>query len=156
VAGPTGTPGATPTTASASIGVTGGTVGVGGAQVTIPAGALGTKQTITVSPGTVATVPPNFTLAGPPIEFRPDGLQFAQPVTITLPLQSPRPKGPLAVLVVSANGQEQVIRVQTVANGFVTVQTTHFSTYAAVVPTVSGSSTPGVWDSTDWDNGTWQ
>lgn len=75
------------------IGISGGIVEISdasspiyGASVLIPPGALSSEEPITIveelSP---APLPTNLTLAGPVVQFGPEGLTFSQPVTISVP-----------------------------------------------------------------------
>src|SRR3954470_530353 len=74
-------------TMSQPVGSEGGTVTLSdGAKLVIPAGALGTMKTITVSTST--TVPAGYTGYSPVYEFGPAGLHFDMPVAVTLPFQA--------------------------------------------------------------------
>jgi hypothetical protein len=77
--------------ASAPIGSTGGTVAVTetnsplyGAQADIPAGALSTTVTLTISQATAPAGLPGQP-AGPFVDFGPKGTQFSSPVELSLP-----------------------------------------------------------------------
>jgi len=76
-------------TASQLIGPLGGTLEVtGGGKVEIPPGALSTRIEIKVTKlelNDVAPLPTNLEAAGKPYAFEPHGLNFAQPIKITLP-----------------------------------------------------------------------
>ncbi|MFZ5877722.1 MAG: PKD domain-containing protein [Nitrospirota bacterium] len=136
------------------IGSSGGTVtsGNGTASLTIPAGALASNQAITVEP--VAN-PPAGAIAA--FELGPDGLQFSQPVTVTITYDEAS---------LPAGVSEADLFLRTFENGVwiatgavenstvdatqntVSAQTTHFSVFGVVpllvlnAPTVSLSSTP--------------
>jgi hypothetical protein len=70
---------------SAVIGPAGGTVSLSnGTSVTIPAGALSSATTITISQDTGAPTAPGTTLVGTPVVLGPEGTQFSTPVTVTL------------------------------------------------------------------------
>lgn len=75
---------AVPTMVSAEIGPEGGTLSIGGATVTIPPGALGSTEAITVRTGSVS---PSLSadLHSPVFEFMPHGLEFEVPVIVELP-----------------------------------------------------------------------
>ncbi|MCG3111294.1 MAG: hypothetical protein MCM46_05655 [Candidatus Manganitrophus sp. SB1] len=104
-----------PAIASASIGPNGGNITSldGKVTLTIPAGALGNTQTITIESIDPATLPAEFAgiAAERAYELKPDGLQFNPPAQIRLQLDAPAQpaagaveKG-IAVLLTSANGQ---------------------------------------------------
>lgn len=104
-----------PAVASASIGPNGGNMTSldGKVTLTIPAGALGNTQTITIESIDPATLPAKFAgiAAERAYELKPDGLQFNPPAQISLQLDDPAQpaagaveKG-IAVLLTSANGQ---------------------------------------------------
>ncbi len=62
-----------------------------GAEVKIPADALTSEEEIEITKlndGDVAPFPPHLEAAGKPYAFKPHGLVFARPVTITLPFES--------------------------------------------------------------------
>jgi hypothetical protein len=128
-------------TASAVIGVDGGTVTTpAGALVTIPFGALDQPIAITVQTGTAAA-PGGLGAVSPLYLFGPDGTVFAKPVTVSLPL----PRGVTdASLYWSKLGSTTEFEAigGTIANGFITVETPHFSAAvigaAAAVRTVKG------------------
>ena len=69
-------------TTTATIGPEGGQISLEGAALTIPAGALAAPVDIKVTSSAVAV--PKFEMATPLYVFEPDGLEFAQPVTITM------------------------------------------------------------------------
>jgi hypothetical protein len=77
----------------AMIGPAGGTVTLAGGAVvlTIPAGALPTPTPITAVPraGAAPVVPTGWQLAGAFYDLGPDGLTFAQPVTVTMRFDAP-------------------------------------------------------------------
>ncbi|MCG3116621.1 MAG: hypothetical protein LLH30_13150 [Candidatus Manganitrophus sp. SA1] len=104
-----------PAVASASIGPNGGNMTSldGKVTLTIPAGALGNTQTITIESIDPATLPGEFAgiAAERAYELKPDGLQFNPPAQIIFQLDAPAQpaagaveKG-IAVLLTSANGQ---------------------------------------------------
>lgn len=79
-----GSPGA----GSANIGTDGGAVtsADGMVTLTVPAGALGTTETIVIRSIHPASLPPELAGAELAWELRPDGLQFAQPVQVSVTL----------------------------------------------------------------------
>jgi hypothetical protein len=70
--------------ASQAIGPGGGSVTQGAVTLTIPAGAVASTQTITVTQ-VAAGAPTGYSSLSPLYQFGPDGLVFAQPVTVSLP-----------------------------------------------------------------------
>lgn len=80
--------GASGSSSGAVIGPAGGTVnGPGGASVVIPPGALTTETTINIEASSAGApvLPSGFVSYGTMYAFTPHGLQFAQPVTLTVP-----------------------------------------------------------------------
>ncbi|WDT79048.1 MAG: hypothetical protein MPW14_18110 [Candidatus Manganitrophus sp.] len=73
---------------SANIGTDGGTVtsADGMVTLTVPAGALGNTETIVIRSIHPASLPPELAGAELAWELRPDGLQFAQPVQVSVAL----------------------------------------------------------------------
>ena len=69
-----------------TIGAGGGTVTVGEASVSIPAGALASDVVITMTE-TTSSPPDGYRTYSPIYRFDPEGLTFAVPVSITLPFQ---------------------------------------------------------------------
>lgn len=82
---------------SQSIGSGGGTITISdsesstlaGTSITIPAGALKSSVNITIALSSQPVTPTGAVAAGPVVEFGPDGTTFAQPASITIPLQLP-------------------------------------------------------------------
>lgn len=105
---------------------------VHGARLDVPPNAL--PGTTTISMGTVDSPPPGAPAGPAPLgtywELLPDGLQFAEPVTITLPV--PDGLADLAeesLYVARWSGSEWEDLGGTVKDGLITAQTRHFSTY---------------------------
>jgi Tol biopolymer transport system component len=73
-------------TATQMIGPTGGTITLNGATVTIPAGAVTTATAITIT-DTGRAPPSTYRAYSNIFEFSPDGIQFAKPITISLPFK---------------------------------------------------------------------
>ena len=84
---------------SAPIGSEGGTIGVGGASLSIPPGAVPPGTTITATPLTALHGSP-FSAAPVGVKLEPSGLVLLQPATLTLP----RPSGPGHVVGFGFNG----------------------------------------------------
>lgn len=77
----------------ATVGVAGGAVELpGGGNLLIPAGALGADTEISVS-SVAAPAGEEFSAAGPYYRFEPEGLVFAEPVRVSLPVQGAVPAG---------------------------------------------------------------
>ncbi|MDE3126734.1 MAG: hypothetical protein KGL38_01945 [Gemmatimonadota bacterium] len=112
-------------TGSATVGVHGGVLRVGGDKLIIPGGALDTATLIT------ATIPAD-TLAD--IQFGPEGLHFAKPVTLVMSTSGCSTGGRTPHHVVYLDGDGQVLETLTAmpaagGNGVVT-WIGHFSSYA--------------------------
>ena len=124
-------------TATATIGVAGGTLTTAsGLVLEVPFGALDGDTTLTVS--TTDAVPPaDIGAVSPVYEFTPDGIVFATPVKVTLPM----PAGVTAASVywsrLDGSGFDPI--GGTIANGTITVETVHFS--LAVIGAPSGTRT---------------
>jgi hypothetical protein len=111
--------------ASSTIGVNGGTViGPGGVAIEIPFGAVDNATTITVT--TTGVAPPTGIGAVSPVyKFEPEGLLFARPVTVTLPMPTGVTTG--AVYWTTLGGSEFQRIGGAISGGTITVQTFHFS-----------------------------
>ncbi|MEO8835691.1 MAG: hypothetical protein ABI364_03030, partial [Caldimonas sp.] len=116
-----------PPSASATIGPSGGTlVGPDDVRVEVPAGALAQATTITVTRSSVGApdLPASAASAPAMYEFTPHGLQFAVPVTISMPSAL----DPAIDPVLMAQPAEAWVRADaTAANGRVSWTSTHFS-----------------------------
>ncbi len=152
--------GRTSGSASSSSGATGAanpvsqTVGASGANVrasdgsgvAIPAGALGSSATITITPTPSATTPANATAVGTPVVFGPEGEQFSAPVTVTLAFDPAKlPSGVTAQQIVIqtapvGSSSFTALATSVVDSSHVAAQTTHFSSF---VPTIGGGSSSG-------------
>jgi hypothetical protein len=128
-------------TASATVSVEGGTVTTpAGASVTVPAGAVDRPVTITLQTAT-ATAPPGIGAVSPVYQFGPEGTVFAKPVTVSLPLQAGVTDASIYWSKLGSTTEFEPIG-GTIANGFITVETPHFSRAvigaASPVRTVNG------------------
>jgi hypothetical protein len=137
----------TPAPTSQVVGSGGGTVTSSDGQVTIaiPAGALSSDVTITITPlGDIA--PPGVITVGGAYQFGPPNATFAAQVTIMLPYDGskiPAPNTASSVLVftaVDAMGSFTRIPTRQVDASHVRVDVLHFSAYVAGVP---GATTTG-------------
>jgi hypothetical protein len=108
---------------TAQIGSKGGKLSVGGATLTIPAGALQSNVSIT------AYTPPTTSAS---VQFLPEGLHFAVPATLTL--QYGKCTTPLFGVTVVYVQSDSVSEVEPSNNHpilkFVTAKINHFSSYA--------------------------
>ena len=129
------------------VGTGGGTVsGSDGTSVTIPMGALNSQANITISSITVAA-PAGTVIVGPAYDFGPEGTTFAQPVTITLPIDPSKiPSGRTAAdvkIYTAPKGSTNYTTLVTTAgsNNTVTASTTHFTVHLPAAPAaaVAGS-----------------
>jgi hypothetical protein len=131
------------------IGASGGTVTNGDTSVTIPAGALSADTTVTVTSTPDAAPPSDATPVGAPYTFGPEGQQFAQPVTVTLPFDASRlPAGAHpsdVVLFTAPAGTTNFVSLggMLVDSSHVSAQTTHFSVIVAGVAAGSDGGTSG-------------
>lgn len=131
------------TTVSTPIGANGGIVtsADGKLTLTIPAGALGNTEIITIESIDPVTLPPEFSGLNGQAAYKlgPDGTQFAQPVGVSVNLNDPplqadgSVKGSLVALVTSVNGALEslgnvALSVNMTANtATATGKLTHFS-----------------------------
>jgi hypothetical protein len=129
---------------SASIGAAGGTVSSsdGQASVTIPAGALISNITVTITPVASVSIP-DVTVVGTAYQFEPGGMAFAKPVTVSLTLDATKISAPAATsdarVMTAADGSQSFAALATTLTDatHVTAQTTHFSTYVPALPTAT-------------------
>jgi hypothetical protein len=88
------TPGPLVPPASSTIGPSGGTVtSSDGASIVVPPGALEVETAITIASDPSAPLTADMTAVGTPVSFAPEGLRFAKPVRLTLPLFQGRADG---------------------------------------------------------------
>ena len=115
---------------STPIGGEGGTIEVGGASLSIPAGAVPAGTTITATPLTALHGSP-FAAAPVGVKLEPSGLVLLQPATLTLP----RPSGPGHVVGFGFNGSGDGFHLvpHRVAGDTVQLKVWHFSG-AGVLP----------------------
>jgi hypothetical protein len=135
--------GATPLDITKPVGMEGGAVGVGGASVQIPQGALSSTAMITVT-RVDAPAPAGTVEVGPAFDYGPSGQQFSTPVTITLPFDAAKiPSGRTAndILIYTApkGSTEYTVLAATLTGSTVTTQTTHFTVYLPAVPLTESS-----------------
>jgi hypothetical protein len=144
-----------PSGQGAAIGSQGGSVGgTDGSGITVPAGAIAAGSsvdvTITADPGAPAPESSQWIVVGPPYLFGPEGQQFQQPVTVTLPFDPTEiPSGSTAndvvILTSPATGTPSYSPLTTtvVDSTHVSAQTTHFSIGCAAVQRRSVGSDAG-------------
>ena len=101
-----------------------------GTSITVPAGALSADTTITLAPvDTVIPASADIDVAGPAVDFGPDGTQFSTPVTIKLPLFN-EGEGPLVVWVREEDGSTELIDEGVTREGELMVFTVdHFTAF---------------------------
>lgn len=140
---------------SAVIGAAGGEVTSvdGKMKLTIPAGALGSTQTISIEKIDPATLPPNLASSPLAYEMKPDGLTFSQPVSASVvapdpPIQKDGSlKAPLGSLLTLSGSQSTI---EALANQEIVVDSdtnsttfsatlTHFSTLVFVLQSIPES-----------------
>ena len=147
---------------SAPIGSAGGTVEVtnqaspiAGAQAAIPAGALASTVTITITQVTAPAGLPSQP-AGPCVDFGPDGTQFSTPVELSLPYPDADNDGIVDGTGISEDLVNAYYYNETTsawenvpvigrdkALNLVRIQTTHFSIYATSVSVLTFNKTYG-------------
>ena len=108
-----------------SIGPEGGSIVVGGATVTFPAGALTEKKEITIA-ATDRGAPEGFVKLSRVFECKPSGTSFGQKVTMKMPFVDDG-KGPVKVFWSTAESPAFKDVGGTVEGGFITAQVEHFS-----------------------------
>lgn len=132
---PTATPTGTPVTTVATVGTDGGQVTTeSGVVVDVPAGAIGSAQTITITESAEPASEPGA--LSPVYSFEPHGIVFAQPVTVSLPLPAGAPAN--ATVFWSKHGEPGFEDVGGTSDGTkITTKVVHFS--EAFVAEPSGS-----------------
>jgi hypothetical protein len=122
---------------SAVIGSDGGTLAIAGATITIPPGALGANQTITVRQ-TDLSAPPGYQLYSPIFEFDPAGLQFAAPVPVRIDYHGDPTLAQFYWSRVAGPGYD--VQASTLSGTTLTATVTHFSTgFVGTVLSMDGS-----------------
>ena len=120
-----------PEARSAVIGSAGGTLtGPDGVQVVVPAGALASSTTLTITRSSAGapTLTGSLQPAGGVYEFTPHGLVFASPVTITFPLPTGSTPGTTTTVLMASPGDEDwSAQDATVVDGKAVVQRNRFS-----------------------------
>lgn len=125
--------GPSPSSNSAAVGPSGGTLTLGGVTIVIPAGAVDRTVTLSVTP--IDDRPGGYTLEGRAFRFAPAGLRFSSPITVSLPGQ---PSGASSIYWSVEGDESRFERVPTTFNGSVaSAQISHFS-----VGFVGASSAP--------------
>jgi hypothetical protein len=115
-----------------TVGASGGSIAVAGLTLTVPAGALATDQAISVA-RTGAQVPQGYQALSPVYRFEPEGLVFAQPVSVAVDFAGTAAQTP--ALFWSVPGGEYERLEATIAGTRLTAEVTHFSTgFAGVRP----------------------
>jgi hypothetical protein len=110
---------------SADVGPSGGSVSACNGSISIPAGALSTTTTITVSCDPTATVA-GYSLASPLYRFQPDGLTFAIPTTVTVSFEGQPAEPTLFWSRPDGSGYDAIASM--VQGAVVVGQVSHFST----------------------------
>ena len=120
-----GDPTGTGETKTAVIGATGGTLANDDATLTVPANALAQDTELSIT-STTSAAPTGYDRYSPIYDFGPEGLTFAEPVTIELAFTGDANK---ATLFWSVAGNRDAFEALegTVSGGSITAQVTHFS-----------------------------
>ena len=134
---------------SKTIGAAGGTItDAKGDSVQIPAGALPSDVTVTISPASNAPPPAGATVVGSAVTLGPEGQQFAVPVTVTLGFSSsqlPAPSSTVFMFTAPAGTSSYAaLSGSSVSGSQVSAQTTHFSTFVPAVVTGAAAFDSGV------------
>jgi hypothetical protein len=131
-------------TGPATLGAAGGSVASadGTARVSIPAGALATTATITVTETTGTVSPASATVVGEAFTFGPEGQQFAAPATVTLTfdpakLPSGQTSSGIVIQTAPAGSSTFTSLATTVVDAtHVSAKTSHFSNFVPTFPIV--------------------
>jgi uncharacterized delta-60 repeat protein len=135
-------------TPSGGIGSAGGTVtGPNGAQVAIPANALGTNTAIAVTQSNTGAppLPTGVAAVGPMFAFTPHGTTFATPATITVPFDPSQVPAGETVMLYKTNAAQNgwdVVTGATVNGSTIAGQVSSFSHVVAGVPPKAGQVVP--------------
>jgi len=114
-----------------------------GASVDVPPGALSEPVLVTIRSADAERLadPDADTNAGPTVEFQPSGLQFSQPVVVTVPIDPQAlpvqaSEGDITVLIVEDDGSTREVVPTSVDldAGVCTVQVSGFSRFTSVAP----------------------
>ncbi len=147
----TSAPAPSPSPAPAgSVGAAGGTVtGPAGAQVVVPAGALGQNTVIGVAQSSTGApaLPASVTALGPMFAFTPHGTSFAAPVTITVPFDPALvPAGtPPALYKTNAQNQWEPVASASFGSNTVTADVTGFSFVQVVIAPLQRNDPLRLW-----------
>lgn len=121
------------TTQSAIIGASGGTVSSSsGATIEVPAGALSGDQTFAIEE-TEESIPAGGALDGKVYRLKPEGVTFAKPVKVTLPVTVSTKKP--VMLRKSGSAAWQPIAITAPGDTKLSAYTSHFSLFAVFQPT---------------------
>ncbi len=128
---PPASPPAAPPPAAPVVGPAGGTHTINGVTISVPANALSSTITLTVQPATAPLPSPtDGTPTGLEFEIGPAGTTFAQPVTVTLPLDSSAPQADSEPVLLHGEGATWVeLPSQTIGAAAVSATTTTFSAF---------------------------
>jgi uncharacterized delta-60 repeat protein len=141
-----------PVPAGTPIGPAGGTVTIGGATLTIPAGALSRSMIITAtSSSSTAGLPEAATIEGLVFDFGPNGTTFTSPVTLTLPLPTAPAANERAVISYLDPATNQWVNLySTVSAGQISAQVSHFTSFAARAGVELAHAPKRYWHFTAW------
>ncbi len=141
----------------------GGEVTMGGAEVDIPANALGEDTEITIEVLDKDGLPDSDNIASDVYDFGPDGTIFDEPVTLTIEFDaSATPEGMKAVMawLDTENDEWKPLADSAIAGNTVTATTDHFTPFAVIL-TAAGQTAGACEDLGDSDcggdlTGTWE
>ncbi len=131
---------------SAAIGPEGGSlVASDGTRVDVPAGALPATATLTLRAASGVAAPAGGAFASTPWTLEPDWLQFAEPITVTFPIEPGRLDGG-AIVASTAQGVSGYLAFAAtrVDGSHVAARTTHFATGGPVEATCPAICTGSV------------
>jgi len=130
---------------SAQIGPEGGTlVASDGTRVDVPGGAVPATVTLTLQPATGAPAPSGAVFASTPWSLQPEWLEFAQPITVTFPVDPSRlDAGPVVLTTARSAIGYLALAASAVDATHVAARSTRFATGAVASADCPASCTAG-------------
>lgn len=131
---------------AAEIGPEGGTLTASdGTRVDVPGGALPAPAMLTLEPAAGSQPPAGATFVSSPWTLQPDWLQFAQPITVTFPVDVSALDGGAIVLTTAPSTSGYLALAATAVDAtHLAARSTHFATGAAASASCPASCTTGV------------
>ena len=130
---------------SAEIGPEGGTlVASDGTRVDVPGGALPATVTLTLQPAWGAPAPSGAAFVSSPWTLEPEWLEFAQPITVTFPVDRAQlDAGPVVLTTAHATDGYVALAASAVDATHVAARSTHFATGAVASTGCPATCTTG-------------